>query len=165
MGTQLQVILTESVAGLGKPGDVVRVATGYARNFLIPRSLGVTATDKNKRRYEGQLVARRRADAQTLSDAEEAARQFEGVTCIIAANAGEGGRLFGSVTSSDIADVLATKGFTIDRRRIQLEESIREVGKHSVDIRLHSEITVTIQVEVIRTEPVEAEGEDDEPES
>ena len=152
MGTHLEVILTESMDGLGKPGDVVRVATGYARNFLFPRELGVAATAKNVRRYEAQLGARRRVEAKTLGDAREVAQQLEGTVCVIAGNAGESGRLFGSVTASDVADVLATKGFAVDRRRIQLDTGIRELGVHDVSVRLHAEITVTVQVEVIRSD-------------
>ena len=162
MGTNLEVILTQSVEGLGQPGDVVRVSTGYARNFLIPRELGVAATPKNMRRYEAQLRARRHVEAKTLGDAQDVARQLEGTVCIVASNAGESGRLFGSVTAGDVADVLATKGFAVDRRRIELEGGIRELGVHEVAIRLHSDVTVPLQVEVIRSEPDEQTEQDDD---
>jgi len=148
----VEVILTEHVPGLGRVGDVVRVAPGYARNYLLPRQLAVHATESNRRRLETRLKARAAALAQELESARELARRLEGLVCIIAANAGENGRLFGSVTANDIADVIATKGIPIDRRRIVLDENIRELGIYPVVIRLHPEVTATVQVEVIPKE-------------
>lgn len=148
----VEVILTDNVQGLGRAGEVIRVAPGYARNYLLPRELAVHATESNRRRLESQLKARAAARAQELDEARELARRLEGLVCIIAANAGENGRLFGSVTANDIADVIATKGIPIDRRRIALDESIRELGVFPVAIRLHPEVTATVQVEVIANE-------------
>ncbi|MBM3213517.1 50S ribosomal protein L9 [Candidatus Poribacteria bacterium] len=148
----VEVILTDNVQGLGRAGEVVRVAPGFARNYLLPRDLAVHATEANRRRLDAQLRVRVAQMAQELEEAQDSARRLEGIVCIIAANAGENGRLFGSVNAADIADNLATKGITIDRRRIELTESIRELGVYPVPVRLHPEVVATIQVEVIANE-------------
>ncbi|MDA1190646.1 MAG: 50S ribosomal protein L9 [Candidatus Poribacteria bacterium] len=159
----VHVILTAPVPELGRTGDEVRVAAGYARNYLIPRSLAVHSTPSNKRRFEAQLKVRRSIEAKELDEAQKLGRLVEGTVCIISATAGESGRLFGSVTSNDIADVLATKGFTVDRRRILMDENIRELGTYSVAIRIHPEVTATVQVQVIGPDaPDDEDVQDDD---
>jgi large subunit ribosomal protein L9 len=154
----IEVILKDDVQGLGRAGEVVRVAPGYARNYLLPREMAVHATETNRRRLAAQLQVRAAQAAKTLADARDVAQKLDGLVCVIAANAGESGRLFGSVTPADVADVLATKGVAVERRRILMDENIREVGVYPVPVRLHPEVTVTIQVEVIPSEPA-APGE------
>ncbi|GIX06331.1 MAG: 50S ribosomal protein L9 [Candidatus Poribacteria bacterium] len=153
MGAHVEVILLETVENVGRAGDIVRVKAGFARNYLIPRHYAVPATESNKKRFEAKMRALRLREAQRLADAQELAKLIEATAIVIAANAGESGRLFGSVTANDIADVLATKGITVDRRRIQMEENIRQLGVFEIPIRLHPEVIAKVRVEVIPNQP------------
>ena len=150
----VEVILLRSVQPVGRAGDVVRVSAGYARNYLLPRELAVHATDSNKTRLAGRLQARRASELKDLQDAQDLADVLNPILLVLEQNAGESGRLFGSVTTADSIEV--------DRRRIQLADPIRELGQYTVDIRLHPEVTATIQVEVV---PPEGELPAEEPEA
>jgi len=144
--SQVKLILTESVHSLGEAGDLVSVKPGFARNFLLPQRKAILATESrmNELEHNKRLVAEKAALA--LSDLNAAKAKLDAVRIEVTARAGEGGKLFGSVTSAQIAEHLGAQGFKIDRRRIELKDSIKEVGEHSVPIKLHREITASITV-------------------
>jgi large subunit ribosomal protein L9 len=145
----MQVILRDRIENLGNAGDVVEVKPGYGRNYLIPKGLAYEATQANVRRMEAERAAQTRRDTETLSEARERAKAIEGVSLTFNARAGQEGKLFGSITSADIADKLAEQGVTIDRRSIELEEPIKALGVTSVPIRLHPQVRPEIKVWVI----------------
>lgn len=146
----MQVILRERLENLGVAGDVVDVKPGYARNYLIPRGLAYEATQGNVRRIEAEKAANERRDAATLTEARERAKAIEGVSLTFHARAGQEGKLFGSITASDIAEKLAEQGITIDRRSIELDEPIKALGVTSVPVRLHTQVHPEIKVWVIQ---------------
>ena len=145
----MEVILREDIEKLGTRGTVVKVAPGYARNFLIPRRLAVAATESNKKIVAQERDAWLRKEAKFKGEAEDLATLLSAVTITISQRAGEEGQLFGSVTSKDIADGLEKQNYNIDRKKIQLEENIRQVGEHKVPIRLHRDVTAEITVNVV----------------
>jgi large subunit ribosomal protein L9 len=145
----MEVILREDIEKLGNRGSVVKVAPGYARNFLIPKKLAVAATEANKKIVAQEREAWLRREAKVKSEAEDLGKLLESVTVTIAQRAGEEGHLFGSVTAKDVAEALEKQNFTIDRKKIQLDENIRQVGEHKVPIRLHREVTVPVTVNVV----------------
>ena len=146
----MEVILREDVEKLGNRGEVVKVAAGYARNFLLPRRLAVAATDANRKIVEQERQAHLRKEAKLKSEAEDLGQLLGGVSVTIAQKAGENDQLFGSVTAKDVADALAAKNFTIDRRKIQLDEPIKQLGEHKVPLRLHRDVVIEITVTVVR---------------
>jgi large subunit ribosomal protein L9 len=156
----MEVILKEDVVHLGQRGDVVKVADGYGRNFLLPRKLAMQATDANKAVIEQMKTAAARRFATEKVVAEELATKLAPVELSFTRKSGEAGRLFGSVTSADVAAGLATQGFDVDRRKIQLDEPLKSVGEFSVAIRLHREVTAQVKVKVLAeaTEEVSAEA-------
>jgi len=144
----MKVILTEEIRGLGTRGDVVTVKDGYARNFLLPKNLAREATTGNLKQIEHErrkwaLLAQQEKDA-----AQKAADKVRGVKIRIEKRVGDNGHLFGSVTANEIADALAEKGIEVDKRRIELSSPIKAAGMHDVEVRLHRDVTATIQVEV-----------------
>src|SRR5512141_444559 len=144
----MKVILTDEVRGLGNRGDVVTVAAGYARNFLLPKELAFPATDGNVKRLEQE---KHRYDLKVSKDREAAqsvASSIEGVTIVLRKKAGEHDALYGSVTSTELAEALAAKGITVDKRRIELEEPFKRLGQHTVHVKLHRDVTVGINVDV-----------------
>lgn len=141
----MEVILREDVDKLGHRGSVVKVADGYARNFLLPKKLAVAATESNKKIVEQERQAHLRREAKFKSDADDLAKLLAGVTLTFKQKVGENNQLFGSVTAKDIADALEQKNFHIDRRKIQLDEPIKTLGEHSVTLKLHREVTTTVQ--------------------
>jgi large subunit ribosomal protein L9 len=145
----MDIILREDVDKLGVRGQVVKVAAGYARNFLLPKRLAVAATDSNKKIVEQERQAHLRKEVLQKSEAEDLARLLGSIKISIARKAGENGQLFGSVTAGDIADALEAQKFSIDRRKIQLDEAIRALGEHKVAVRLHRDVTTEITVSVI----------------
>jgi large subunit ribosomal protein L9 len=148
----VQVILRDDVPNLGKIGDVVRVKPGYARNFLLPRGLAIEANPKNLRVLEHQKrVITAKADREHKS-AEASAKRLEGLKLTIRARAGEEGRLFGSVTNMDVERLLAEKGFQVERRRIALEEPIKELGTFPITVQVGRAVRVTVQL-TIEAEP------------
>jgi large subunit ribosomal protein L9 len=148
----MEVILREDVEKLGNRGELVKVANGYARNFLLPRRLAVAATDANRKIVEQERQAHLRKEAKLKSESEDLAKLLTGVSVTIAQKAGENDQLFGSVTSKDVADALAAKNFTIDRRKVQLDEPIKQLGEFRVPVRLHREVTAEVTVHVVREE-------------
>jgi large subunit ribosomal protein L9 len=150
----MEVILKEDVAKLGSRGDVVKVADGYGRNFLLPRKLAIEATRGNKTVIEQMKAAAVRRSAREKSEAEALSQQFDGLTVTFARRAGEHEQLFGSVTSSDIAEALEKKGFAIDRRKIQLHDPLKSVGEFTIPVRLHKDVTTHLRV-IIEKEAAE----------
>src|SRR5947209_13623697 len=148
----MEVILREEIENLGRRGDVVKVAPGYARNFLLPRRLAVAATDSNRKIVEQERQAHLRKEAKQKSESEDLAKLLNGVSVSLAQKAGENDQLFGSVTSKDIADALAAKNFTIDRRKVQLDEPIKQLGEYKVPVRLHRDVTAEVTVVVAKDE-------------
>ena len=149
----MEVILKEDVAKLGSRGDMVRVAEGYGRNFLLPHRLAIEATSGNKKVIEQMRAASVRRSAKEKAQAEELSKQFDGVSLSFQRRSGEHDQLFGSVTSGDLADALAKKGFNIDRRKIQLHEPLKTVGDFTVPVKLHKDVTAHLKV-VIEKEAV-----------
>jgi large subunit ribosomal protein L9 len=154
----MEVILKEDVVNLGHRGDVVKVADGYGRNFLLPRKLALQATTANKAVIEQMKASAARRSATEKVQAEELLTKLEPVVLTFTRKSGESGQLFGSVTSADIAAELATRGFEIDRRKISLNEPIKALGNHEVAIRLHREVTAHVKVKVIGEAVAEEEA-------
>jgi large subunit ribosomal protein L9 len=150
----MEVILKEDVAKLGSRGEVVKVAEGYGRNFLLPRKLAIEANAGNKAVIEQMKAAAVRRSAKEKAQAEELAKQFDGLSINFTRRSGEHDQLFGSVTSSDIADALEKKSFNIDRRKVQLHEPLRTLGEFTVPIKLHKDVTAHLKV-VIEKEATE----------
>jgi len=148
----MELILREDVEKLGTRGQLVKVASGYARNFLLPKRLAVAATDANKKIVEQERQAHLRKEAKLVSDASDLAKMMADVSVTIAQKAGENDQLFGSVTSKDIAEALEQQGYSIDRRKIALDEPIRTLGEYKVTVRLHREVPAEITVRVVREE-------------
>lgn len=146
----MEVILREDVEKLGHRGQLVRVAPGYARNFLLPRRLAVPATEANKKIVEQERQAHLRREAKLLSDAQELAKLMASVEVTIHQKAGENDQLFGSVTAQDIAAALEKQGYSIDRKKVHLESPIKQLGDYKVQLRLHREVTIEIPVHVLK---------------
>jgi large subunit ribosomal protein L9 len=144
----MEVILKEDVANLGLRGEVVKVADGYGRNYLLPRKLAMQATEANKAVIEQMKAAAERRSASEKAQAEVLVTKLEPVVLSFTRKAGEQGHLFGSVTSADVAAELAAHGFEIDRRKIQLSEPLKSLGDYTVAIRLHREVTARVRVKV-----------------
>jgi large subunit ribosomal protein L9 len=148
----MEVILREDIEKLGTRGQVVKVAPGYARNFLLPKRLAVAATEANKKIVEQERQSHLRKEAKLKSEAEDLSKLLTGISVTIMQKAGENDQLFGSVTSKDVADALAAKNFTIDRRKVQLEEPIKQLGEFKVPVRLHKDVTAEVTVVVAKEE-------------
>jgi large subunit ribosomal protein L9 len=147
-----QIILTALVDNLGAEGDTVTVADGYARNFLIPKGLGMPATPGNLRRVESLRKKREASLVAQLDGAKTAAAQLAKQSYTITAAAGEDGKLYGSVTASDISEALKKEGVEVDRRKIVLEHAIRELGVYDVDVKLHPEVATKVKIWVVGPE-------------
>ena len=151
----VQVILRQAVDDLGDIGEVVDVKPGYARNFLIPQGMAYEATDANQKRFEEERRHILERSARELDRAKAAAERIEGQSVSFSVRAGEEGKLFGSVTASDIAEALGEKGLEVDRHLIRLEEPIKQLGVYKVTVRLHAEVRPEVTVWVV----AEGEGE------
>lgn len=159
----MEVILREEIDKLGGRGDVVKVADGYARNFLLPRRLAVPATAANKKIVEQERQAHLRREATAIAEAGGLAKLMENVTVIIKHKAGEQDQLFGSVTARNIADALEKQNYAVDRRKIILNEPIKQLGEYKVPIRLHQNVTVEVGVKVVGENGEEASSEPEVP--
>ncbi|MCL6593498.1 MAG: 50S ribosomal protein L9 [Alicyclobacillus sp.] len=144
----MKVILLEDVKGHGRKGDVVNVSEGYARNYLLPRKLAVEATAGNLQQLQAQQAAKARKEAQELAAAQELAKRLQALSVTVRAQAGEGGRLFGAITSKHIGDALTQQGIHLDRRKIHLPDPIKVLGNYQVVVRLHPQVTATLAVRV-----------------
>jgi large subunit ribosomal protein L9 len=146
----MQIILQEDVEKLGNRGELVEVAKGYARNFLLPRKLGLEATPGNMKRLEKMRAAFALKEATEKDAAQKIADQLAAVSITQSRKAGENDQLFGSVTSADIAEALAAKGFPVDKRKIVLENPIKTVGEYEIPVKLHREVIVNVKLTVER---------------
>ncbi len=145
-----KLILTQEVTGLGSAGDTVEVKGGYARNYLLPRGLAMVATRGAQKQVEGLRRARAARDVATLEEAKQIAGQLSALTVSVPAKAGNGGRLFGSITTADVvAAVTAAGGPALDRRRVELPSSIKSTGAHTVTVRVHPEVSAALSIEVV----------------
>jgi large subunit ribosomal protein L9 len=145
----MEVILREHVENLGKRGEIVKVAAGYARNFLLPRKLALAVTEANKRQIERERASAEAREAQDRDQAQAVAARLEQIEIVIARRAGEADALYGSVTSADIAESLAAQGFEVDKRKIQLADPIRTVSENTVPVKLHRDVTANVKVKVV----------------
>jgi large subunit ribosomal protein L9 len=148
----MQVILRQRIETLGDAGEIVDVKPGYGRNYLIPQGLAYEATDTNKRRLEAERARNQAKEAETMQEAQQRASSIEGVSLTFHARAGQEGKLFGSITSGDIAEKLAEQGIHLDKRQIELEEPIKALGVTSVPVRLHAQVRPEVKVWVIAEE-------------
>ena len=146
----MKVILTKPVEDLGEKGDVVDVADGYARNYLVPRKLAVKASDGALRQAEAMRVAREESERRTLEEAEQLAESLAGTRVVVAARAGDSGNLFGSIGTADITEAIVKfTGIDIDRKIVDVSEPIREIGLHEVMLRPHPDVSVSVILDVI----------------
>ena len=146
----MEVILREHVDNLGRRGEIVKVADGYARNYLLPRKLALPATDANRKHIDRERRILEHREAEEKSQAEAIAARLATVDLTIARRVGETEQLYGSVTAADIADLLKAKGFEVDRRKLILPEPIKAIGDHPVPLKLHREVTVPLTVRVVK---------------
>ncbi|MDA0565282.1 50S ribosomal protein L9 [Streptomonospora sp. S1-112] len=145
----MKLILTQEVTGLGAPGDVVEVKDGYGRNYLLPRGFAIRWTRGGQKQIDSIRRARSARDIRSLDDAQQVAGRLNALNVKLQQRAGDGGRLFGSVTAADVADaVKASGGPEVDKRRIEIRNPIKSVGDHKVQVRLHPEVTATIKLQV-----------------
>jgi large subunit ribosomal protein L9 len=154
----MEVILREHVDNLGRRGEVVKVAEGYARNFLLPRKLALPVTEANKRQIERERVKFEAREAEEKRGAEAVAERIGHAEVRIARRVGENDTLYGSVTAADISEVLARQGIEVDRRKIHLAEPIKQLGEVSVPIRIYREVTATVTVKVVKEEGAPSHG-------
>ena len=146
----VQVILREPIEHLGRRGDVVKVANGYARNYLLPRQLALPVTEANRRKVDRERGVADARDAEEKEAAEAFAAALNRVVCVIARRVGESEILYGSVTSSDIGEALAEHSFEVDRRKIQLAEPLKNLGEHVIPIKVHREVTAEVTVRIVK---------------
>jgi large subunit ribosomal protein L9 len=145
----MEVILREHVDNLGRRGDVVKVAEGYARNYLLPRKLALAVTQANKRQVERERAAAEVRDAEERSGAEALAQRMGQVDIEIARRVGEKDTMYGSVTTADIAQALLAKGFEVEKRKIALPDAIKSVGEHTVPVKIHRDVTAQVKIRVV----------------
>ncbi|HLJ17874.1 MAG TPA: 50S ribosomal protein L9 [Bryobacteraceae bacterium] len=148
----MEIILRDDIEKLGSRGQIVNVASGYARNYLLPKRLAVAATDANRKIVEQERQAHLRRETKVKAEAADLAKLMTDASVTIKQKAGDQDQLFGSVTSKDLADALEKAGYQIDRRKIQLEEPIKTLGEFKVPVRLHREVTVELTVHVVKDE-------------
>jgi large subunit ribosomal protein L9 len=145
----MEVILRDHVDNLGQRGDIVKVAEGYARNYLLPRKLALAVTESNKRQIERERKVAEAREAEEKGQAEALAQRLTQIELQIARRVGENETLYGSVTSADVAHALQAKGFEIDKRKIQLPEPIKALGESTVSVKVHREVVAQVRVKVV----------------
>ncbi|HWA11248.1 MAG TPA: 50S ribosomal protein L9 [Opitutaceae bacterium] len=150
-----EVLLVKPVDGLGGEGDQVKVRAGYARNYLLPRSIAVPVTHANRKQIEALKKRRAEREARDLSGAQELAKKLEKTSLAFAVKTGEGGRMFGAITVNDLHDKLAASGIALDKKRIHLHTPVKTIGKHSVKVKLHPDVTVELAFDVVSENPIE----------
>lgn len=144
-----KLILTHEVTGLGAPGDVIEVKDGYARNYLLPRGLATGWTKGAQKQIDAIQAARRKREIATIEDARAARDALQSKPVIVKVRSGESGRLFGAVTTHDIAEAVAAGGVQVDRRKIEVKNPIKSLGSHQVSVRLHDDVAATLEVQVV----------------
>ncbi len=147
----MQVILLERVPKLGQMGEVVKVRDGFARNFLLPQGKALRANDANKKRFESERATLEARNLERKSEAQKVAEVLDGKSFIVVRSAGETGQLYGSVAARDIVDVLAAEGFNIGRNQVDLNTPIKNIGLHKVVLHLHSEVEISVELNVARS--------------
>ncbi|HRP04568.1 MAG TPA: 50S ribosomal protein L9 [Opitutaceae bacterium] len=150
-----EILLLQPVDGLGGEGDQVKVRAGFARNFLLPRKIAVPVTRANKKHVEALRKRRAEREAAELSGAQEIARKLEKTSLAFAVKTGEGGKVFGAITSTDLHAKLVEAGITLDKKRIHLHTPVKALGKHEVKIKLHADVTVDLSFDVVSENPIE----------
>jgi large subunit ribosomal protein L9 len=148
----MEIILREHVEHLGRRGDVVKVAAGYARNYLLPQKLALTVTDANRKQIERERKVAEARETEERQTAEALAERISHVELVIARRVGETEALYGSVTTADIAEALGAKGLEVERRRVQLAEPIKQLGEYTIPIRLHRDVAAEIKLAVVKEE-------------
>ena len=146
----MDVILRQDVDKVGRAGELVTVKNGYARNFLLPRGLAYQATDANRRRLEAERAAKGKKVAAEIGAAKDVAAKLEAVSLTFTMKAGDGDKLFGSVTAADLAEKLASEGFALDKKQIELDEPLKALGVYRVPVRLHHDVKPEVRVWVVR---------------
>lgn len=155
-----EILLVKPVEGLGGEGDQVKVRAGYARNFLLPRKFAVPVTTANRKQVESLKKRRAERESQELSGAQELAKKLEKTSLAFAVKTGEGGKMFGAITVNDIHDQLVAAGFTLDKKRIHLHTPVKTLGQHTVKVKLHADVTVEMNFDVVSENPIVAPVED-----
>jgi large subunit ribosomal protein L9 len=145
----MEVILREHVDNLGRRGEIVKVADGYARNYLLPRKLALLATEGNKKQIERERAKFDAKESDEQRAAEAIAERMANVEVVIARKVGETEAMYGSVTAADIAEALAAKGFELDRRKLQLADPLKKLGQFDIPVKLHRDVTATVRVKVV----------------
>ena len=159
------LLLLKPLENLGNEGEEVKVRSGYARNYLLPRKLAVPVTRANRRQMEALAKARENRLRNELADAQETAKKLEALRIAIAVKTGPGGKIFGSVTAQNLSDRIAEEGITLDRRQLSLYTPVKSLGKHTTRIRLHSDVSVDFEFEVVSENPIEEDQEGDSSDS
>ncbi|MBC2593374.1 50S ribosomal protein L9 [Ruficoccus amylovorans] len=157
------ILLLEPVTGLGGEGDQVTVKAGYARNFLLPRKLALPVNRANQKYIDALQKRRAEREAKELGHAQELAAKIEKVSIAIAVKTGEGGKMFGSVTAQDLIDRLAEEGVELERKQLNLYTPVKALGKHATKVKLHPEVTVEFEWEVVSENPIEENEEAEAP--
>jgi large subunit ribosomal protein L9 len=150
-----EILLVKPVEGLGGEGDQVKVRAGYARNYLLPRKIAVTLNAANKKHVEALKKRRAGREQEELSGAQELGKKLEKTSLAFAVKTGEGGKMFGAITANDIHDKLVAAGITIDKKKIHLHTPVKTLGKHTVKIKLHAEVSVEVNFDVVSENPIE----------
>lgn len=156
-----EVLLVQPVDGLGGEGDQVKVRAGYARNFLLPRSIAVPVTKANRKQIESLKKRRAEREAQELSGAQELGKKVEKASLAFAVQTGEGGKMFGAITSNDLHEKLVELGIEIDRKRIHLHTPVKTLGKHTVKVKLHAEVSVELGFDIVSENPIVEEDDEE----
>lgn len=149
-----EILLVKPVDGLGGEGDQVKVRAGYARNYLLPRGIAVPLTSANRKQVEALKKRRATREAEELTGAQELAKKLEKVALAFAVKTGEGGRMFGAVTATDVHDKLAAAGITLEKRRVLLHTPVKTLGQHTVKVKLHPDVTVELNFDVVSENPI-----------
>ncbi len=155
-----EILLVKPVEGLGGEGDQVKVRAGYARNFLLPRHIAVPLTAANRKQIEALKKRRAVREAEELGGAQELAKKLEKTSLAFAVKTGEGGKMFGAITSADIHAKLAAAGIDLDKKRIHLHTPVKTLGQHTVKVKLHADVTVELSFDVVSENPIESPVEE-----
>ena len=158
-----EILLVKPVDNLGGEGDQVKVRAGYARNYLLPRGIAVPLNASNRKRVEALRKRRAEREASELAGAQELAKKLEKTSLAFAVKTGEGGKMFGAITGNDIHDKLAASGLEIDKRRIHLHTPVKALGQHTVKVKLHPDVTVELNFDVVSENPIEPAAPVEEP--
>lgn len=158
-----EVLLVKPVEGLGGEGDQVKVRAGYARNFLLPRKIAVSLNSANKKHVDSLKKRRAEREQSELSGAQELAKKLEKTSLAFAVKTGEGGKMFGAITAQDIYEKLVASGTEVDKRKIHLHTPVKTIGKHTVKIKLHADVTVEVGFDVVSENPIEAAPAEEKP--